>query len=61
MGIIDTVKTIKKVQIGNIVLFKIGKFIHCYGKDAYIISYIFKYKIKLVEKNIYSCAFLAIG
>lgn len=57
MGIIDTVKTIKKVQIGNIVLFKIGKFIHCYGKDAYIISYIFKYKIKLVEKNIYSCAF----
>ena len=57
MSVIDTVKTIKKVQVGNIVLFKIGKFIYSYGKDAYIISYIFKYKVKLVEQNIYSCAF----
>ncbi len=57
MGIIDTVKTIKKTQINNIVMFKIGKFIYTYGKDAYIMSYIFKYKIKLVDNNIYVCAF----
>ena len=29
-----------------------------YGKDAFIISYIFKYKLRKVEEpNIYSCAF----
>lgn len=57
MGIIDTVRTIKKVQQGNIVMFKIGKFVYCYGKDAYIMAYIFKYRIKLLEQNVYVCGF----
>ena len=29
-----------------------------YGKDAYIMSYIFGYQLKLIENNIYVCAFL---
>lgn len=53
------VKTIKKVQKQDIILIKIGKFVYAYGKDAYIISYIFKYKIKELKEsnNIYVCAF----
>lgn len=57
MSIIETIKIIKKVQINNIVLLKVGKFIYSYGKDAYIMSYIFKYKIKLNKENIYICGF----
>ena len=30
---------------------QVGKFIYVYGKDAYIISYIFKYKIKVLKEN----------
>ena len=53
------VKTIKTVHSNDIVLTKIGKFVYAYGKDAYIISYIFKYKIKTLKEsnNIYVCAF----
>ena len=51
MSIIETVKTIKKVQNQDIILVQVGKFIYVYGKDAYIISYIFKYKIKVLKEN----------
>lgn len=57
MSIIDTVKDIKRVTIHDIVMIKIGKFVYTYGKDACIISYIFNYKIKLVQNNIYVSAF----
>jgi len=57
MSIVDTVKTIKKVQVQDVVMIKIGKFVYCYGKDACIISYIFKYIIKMLQDNIYVCAF----
>ena len=57
MGIIDTIKTIKKVQTEDVIMVLIGKFVYSYGKDAYIMSYIFGYKLKLIENNIYVCAF----
>lgn len=57
MSVIDTVKTIKKIQTTNIVMIIIGKFVYTYGKDAYIMSYIFKYKVKLTNVNVYVCAF----
>lgn len=59
MGIIEMVKTIKKVESKSIILIEIGKFIYSYGKDAYIISYIFNYKIKILKENnnTYVCAF----
>lgn len=59
MGIIEMVKTIKKVERKSIILIEIGKFIYSYGKDAYIISYIFNYKIKILTENnnTYVCAF----
>ena len=42
MGILTMVKNIKQIHEKDIVLFKIGKFYYCYGKDAYIISYFFE-------------------
>ena len=57
MGIIDTVKTIKKIQVQDVVMIKIGKFIYSYGKDAYIVSYFFKYKVKQLQDGIYVCGF----
>lgn len=57
MSIINTVKSIKQVHPEYIVLIKIGKFYYSYSKDAYIISYIFNYKLKSIEENIKVCAF----
>ena len=57
MSLIETVKTIKSIHIEDLILIKIGKFIYAYGKDACIISYLFNYRIKLIENNIYVCAF----
>ena len=56
MGIIRIVKTAKEVHKNDIILVKIGKFYQVYGKDAYIISYMFDYKLKKVEE-VYMCGF----
>lgn len=56
MGIINIVKTIKQVHSNDIVIVKIGKFYHVYGKDSYIISYLFGYKLKEIE-NVSMCGF----
>ena len=56
MGIINMIQTIKLVHKLDIILVKIGKFYQVYGKDAYIISYLFGYKLKRVE-NVMVCGF----
>lgn len=56
MGTENVVKTIKTVYPSCMVLVKIGTFYDVYSKDAYIISYLFKYKIKEKEK-IPTCSF----
>ena len=56
MGIINVVQTIKEVHKYEVILVKIGKFYQVYGKDAYIISYLFGYKLKKVE-NVMMCGF----
>lgn len=54
----SVVKNIKLVHPRDITLIRIGRFYYTYGKDAYILSYIFGYKLNKVQKeNIYSCAF----
>ena len=57
MSIINVIKNIKQIHPEYVVITKIGKFYYNYGKDAYIISYIFDYKIKTIEENIKICAF----
>ena len=57
MSIVDNIRTIKKVHIKDIAMVQVGKFIYAYGKDAYIMSYVFGYKVRLIENNIYVCGF----
>ena len=51
------VKNIKEVHPNSIVLYEIGAFYYAYNRDAYIISYLFNYKLKKVNDDIYSSAF----
>jgi len=55
--ILNIVKTVKQVCKNYVVLVEIGTFYYCYGKDTFIINYLEKYKIKILENNIYSCSF----
>ena len=57
MGIINIVKNVKEIHNKYIVLVKIGNFYYCYGRDSYIISYLFKYKINILKNYTYSCSF----
>ena len=57
MSILTMIKNIKQIHSKEIVFIKFGKFYYCYGKDAYIISFFFEYKLNLIENNIYSCGF----
>ena len=56
MGVINMIRTIKEIHKEDIVLIKVGTFYNVYGKDAYIISYLFGYKLKEVEE-IKMCGF----
>lgn len=56
MKINNMVKTIKQIHKEDIVMIKIGNFYHVYGKDAYIISYVFDYKIK-EDDGVYTAGF----
>ena len=58
MGIVGVMSEIKKIHTEDLVLISIGKFFYAYGKDAYILSYLFGYKLMKIEaENVYSCAF----
>lgn len=58
MGIINVVKNIKQIHPKDIILVNLGKFYYAYGKDSYILSYMFKYKLTYIEQfKVYSCAF----
>ena len=56
MAIITMITAMKKIHPTDIIFVKIGNFFHVYGKDSYIISYFFEYKIKIVE-GIPTCGF----
>ena len=47
--ILNIVKTVKQVCKNYVVLVEIGTFYYCYGKDTFIINYLEKYKIKILE------------
>ena len=56
MAIITMIIAMKKIHPTDIIFVKIGNFFHMYGKDSYIISYFFGYKIKTVD-GIPTCGF----
>ena len=49
ISIITIIKEVKNVHPEDITMIKVGNFYRVYGKDAYIIAYLFKYKIS--EEN----------
>ena len=51
------IKTIKEVHKEYVCLFKIGNFYHAYGRDAYILAYMFDYKVRNIEKDKKECGF----
>lgn len=55
--VINMVKNIKVIHPNDLLLVKIGSFYHAYGRDAYILSYLFGYKIITVEGSIATCGF----
>lgn len=56
MGIVNMVKTIKEIHPTYIIFVEIGSFFYVYGKDSYIMSYLFSYQLKKIS-NVSSCAF----
>lgn len=50
MSVITIIKGIKDIHPDSIVFVKNGQFYEVYGRDSYIVSYLFKYKINEVEK-----------
>lgn len=52
----NVVKAMKFVHEHCVILVKIGNFYSAYAEDAYIISYLFKYKIR-EKNNISFCSF----
>lgn len=49
ISVITIIKEIKDIHPLDIAMIKVGNFYRVYGKDAYIIGYLFQYKIE--EKN----------
>ena len=50
MGKVNMVKHIKEIHPEALVLLKVGAFYETYGKDAYIIAYLFDYRLKEESK-----------
>lgn len=46
MSVLNMAKNIKEIHPDYILCFKVGSFYHCFGKDSYIMSYLFGYQIK---------------
>ena len=59
MGIINMSKNIKEIHPNKVVLYKVGTFYNAYGKDAYIVSYI--YTTFPIRSTSPRCATLAVA
>ena len=57
MSVLTIIKEVKELHPERVVLVKIGKFYNVYMKDAYIIGYLFGYKLRDMEKDIKSAGF----
>ena len=57
MSVITIIKEVKKIHKEEVLLVKIGDFYHCFGRDSYIISYLFNYKLRKTKENYYTCGF----
>ncbi len=51
----NVIKTMKEINPETLIFIQIGAFYHVYGKDAYILSYLFGYQIKTLENSYNTC------
>lgn len=61
MKIENTIKIFKEIHPESIILIKMGTFYHAYGRDSYILSYLFNYQVKKVQCNYSTCGFPSSG
>ena len=54
MSVGTIIKSVKQIHKEDVVLVQMGKFYYAYGKDAYILSDLFGYKLNNFETNIFS-------
>ena len=57
MGVVNMAKDIKKVYPEYVMMYKVGNFVQAFGKDAYVISYVFRYALRVTKDNIRTCGF----
>lgn len=57
MGVGNIIKIIKEVHPESVILVKVGNFYQEYGRDVYIMSYLFGYQMKTIEGNLANCGF----
>lgn len=56
LGTLNMMETIKVIHKEDVVLVKVGTFYTAYEKDAYIINYLFNYKLNKTQ-DVYTSAF----
>lgn len=61
MKIENTIKIFKEVHPESLIMIKMGTFYHAYGKDSYILAYLFGYQVKKVQTNYSTCGFPSSG
>ena len=52
MKVTQTIQVMKQINPDKVLLLKVGEFFYQYGKDAYILAYLFGYKIKTIDNKI---------
>lgn len=50
MSIVTIIQEAKQIHPDYVIMTKVGKFYKVYGKDAYILSYLLQYKVKVEGK-----------
>lgn len=53
----NMIRNAKEIHPDKLLLVRIGKFYHAYGKDAYILSFLFNYQLKKVKQNVNTAGF----
>lgn len=57
MAVITIMKKVKEIHPEEIALVKVGNFYQVFGKDSFIISCLFGYKMQELKENVYKCEF----
>lgn len=52
-----SLKLIRDLNPNSLILLKMGSFYHAYGKDAYLLAYLFGYQLKTLDGSLSTCGF----